>query len=148
MIFRSRSINVSAISFVLSLCAIFLFAETAMAQTITKAELLANAAKMKEKIVKIGQGNDATLVRRDGKEYYGTLSSIEDEVVLIRDVDLKDTIELNYQEITKVSKGYGERRAWNGKRIPPNKRRIGLIIAAAAIAVPVAIVLASMSKQE
>jgi hypothetical protein len=127
-------------SFCLSLTLLFHVSAQAQNANITSAQLAADAQKMKEEVVKIGQGNDITIVRRDGQEFYGTISKIEDDFVSISEVDLKAKIEIDYQQIKKVSKGYGHKKAWNGKRIPPRKYAIGLIIGAAAILIPIILV--------
>jgi hypothetical protein len=95
---------------------------------------------VKERILKIGRGNDVTIVRRDGREFYGRIESIEDDHVSIYEVDLKAKIEINDEQIKKASKGYGSTRAWNGKRIPPKKRLIGLIIGIGVLILPVILI--------
>jgi hypothetical protein len=112
------------------------------------AQLAAESRKIKDQIAKIGSGNDITIVRRDGQEFYGSILSINDESVVVREVDLKANVEINYQDIKKVSKGYGSAKAWNGKRIPPKKHKIGLIAGLAAIVVPVIIVLISLGNEK
>jgi hypothetical protein len=127
----------------LSLTLLFLVPAQAQNPNSNTAQLSAMAQKMKDRVVKIGQGNDVTIVRNDGQEFYGTISKIEDDFVSISEVDLKTNVEINYQQIKKVSKGYGHKRALNGKRIPPRKYAIGLIIGAAAILIPIIIVASS-----
>jgi hypothetical protein len=58
----------------------------------------------------------------------------------IYEVDLKAKIEIKYEQIKKASKGYGSTRAWNGKRIPPKKRLIGLIIGIGVLILPVILI--------
>jgi hypothetical protein len=101
---------------------------------------------IKERIGKIGRGKDVTIVRRDGREFYGRIESIEDDRVSIYEVDLKAKVEINFDQIKKVSKGYGNSRAWNGKRIPPKKHMIGLLIGIGAIILPI-ILLASQKDR-
>jgi threonine dehydratase len=129
-------------------CAIFpAFAQDPGPKSGASVKLAEETEKIKGKIVKIGAGNDITIVRRDGQEFYGTISKIADDYVTVSDVDLKANVEIYYQQVRKVSKGYGNSKAWNGKRIPPKKHAIGLILGAAAIAIPVIIVLVSMRKE-
>src|SRR5262245_13939066 len=106
-------------------------------------KLAAETKKAKEQISKIGPGNDVTIVRRDGQEFYGRIEKIEDDLVAIYDVDLKAKVEIRFEQIKQVSKGYGHTRAWNGKRIPPKKRRIGLMVGLAALVVPIILVAAA-----
>jgi hypothetical protein len=106
------------------------------AQTLTQ-----DAAKARDKIVKLGVGKDVTLVRRDGREFYGSIVEIKPDAVMVDEVDMKVRIELRFDELKKVAEGYGSSRAWNGTRIPPKKHRIGLILGTAAIAIPLILVL-------
>jgi hypothetical protein len=114
------------------------------AQTPPKSDAASKLAeetkKVKERILKISRGNDVTIVRRDGREFYGRIESLEDDRVSIYEVDLKAKIEIYFEEIKKVSKGYGSTRAWNGKRIPPKKRLIGLIIGIGVLILPVILI--------
>lgn len=103
-------------------------------------KLAAETKKVKEQIREIGPGKDVTIVRRDGQHFYGAIERIEDDLVAIYDVDLKAKVEIYFEQIKKVSKGYGHARAWNGKRIPPKKRRIGLIIGLAVLVLPLILV--------
>jgi hypothetical protein len=96
--------------------------------------------RIKERILKIGPGNDVTIVRRDGREFYGRIESIGDDGVSIYEVDLKVKVEISFDQIKNVSKGYGSTRAWNGKRIPPKKRLIGLIIGIGVLILPVILI--------
>jgi len=106
-------------------------------------KLAAETKKIKEQISKIGPVKDVTIIRRDGQEFYGRIEKIEDDFVVIYDVDLKAKVEIHFEDIKQVSKGYGHTRAWNGKRIPPKKRQIGLIIGLAAIVVPIILLAAA-----
>lgn len=103
----------------------------------------AKAQEMKEKIQKISVGGDITIIDKKEREFYGVVLRIEDERAVIREVDLKKTIEINYADMKKVLKDYGASRSWDGRRIRPKKHFIGLVVGAAAILVPVALVVAS-----
>lgn len=116
-------------------------AQTPAPRSDASVKLAADTQKAREQIAKIGSGNEITIVRRDGQEFYGSVLKIDDDSVIVNDADLKANVEIPYQQIVKVSKGYGHSRAWNGKRIPPRKHLIGLIIAAAvAIILPIIVV--------
>lgn len=106
----------------------------------TASKLAAETIVVKERILKIGLGHDVTIARRDGQEFYGRIERIEDDHVIIYEVDLKAKVEIYFEQIKKVSKGYGSTRAWNGKRIPPKKRMIGLIIGASVLIVPIILI--------
>ena len=103
-------------------------AQTPPPRSNASAQLATETQKIEEQIAKIGVGSDVTIVRRDGQEFYGSIGNIDSDSVFIRDVELKANVEINYQQIKKVSKGYGNSRALNGKRIPPKRHLIGLIV--------------------
>lgn len=111
-------------------------------------QLDAASEKVKKQIMKIGQGKDITVKTKNGRMLYGSITNIESDLVLINDIDQKQLVEIKYSEITKVLKGYSNDRDLNGNRIPIKKRHIGLIIAAAAIIIPVVIVLSSLSNEQ
>ena len=101
--------------------------------------------KNKKRIFDIGRGNEITIVRRGSKEFYGTITDIGDDSVAVSEVDLKVQVDIPYEQISKVEKGYGDGRGFSGKRISPHKHRIGLIIIGATAAA-VAIFLISVLK--
>jgi hypothetical protein len=106
-------------------------------------QVSAQIQKLKNQIEKIGRGNDITVILLDGKHHYGSILSIEDELVLINDVDRNQAVEINYRTIRKVRKNYGVNRDLNGNRIAPRKNFIGLVLGSAAIIIPVIILAAS-----
>ncbi|HEY3038480.1 MAG TPA: hypothetical protein VGJ66_07065 [Pyrinomonadaceae bacterium] len=138
---RRRLTVTLLVSFALAMCNVVPLLQ---AQTPPKSDAASKLAeetkKVKERILKISRGNDVTIVRRDGREFYGRIESLEDDRVSIYEVDLKAKIEIYFEEIKKVSKGYGSTRAWNGKRIPPKKRLIGLIIGIGVLILPVILI--------
>ncbi|MBX7173483.1 MAG: hypothetical protein K1X72_21120 [Pyrinomonadaceae bacterium] len=108
------------------------------------AKLDTKAQKVKDEITKIGRFGEITVIDNDGKEFYGSVLEINDNSVKIHEVDLKADMEIKYERIKKIRKGYGDAKAWNGKRIPTRKHILGLVIGAAAIiAVPVIILATS-----
>jgi hypothetical protein len=103
-------------------------------------KLAAETKEVKERILKIGLGHDVTIVRRDGQEFYGRIERIEDAFVVLYEIDLKANVEIHFEQIKKVSKGYGSSRAWNGKRIPPKKRMLGLFIGISVLILPIVLI--------
>lgn len=117
---------------------------TAQTPTGEAAEQLdAKAQEAKNKIVKIGVGNDITIVDKDGNEFYGSVKEIGASSVSINEVDQKVKVEINYVRIKKVRKDYGATRGYNGKRFSPRRSFIGLAIGAAVIIIIPAIILAT-----
>lgn len=101
-------------------------------------KLEAETKKVKEKIAKIGIGNDITIYMRNGKEFYGTVHAVDDNFVRISEVDLNVMLEARYDEIKSVAKGYGFGKTIDGRRIPPKKSLIrGAIIVGAIIGIGV-----------
>lgn len=103
----------------------------------------AQVQKLKNQIEKIGRGNDVTIITTDGKRHYGSILNIEDDLVFINDVDRNETVEIKYRTIQKVRKNYGVNRDLNGNRIAPRKNLFGILIASAAILIPIIILAAS-----
>ena len=104
--------------------------------------------KVRKQLVKIGSGKDVTVILNDEREFYGSLKSIDADTFLLFDVDGKQLLNIKYDEVKRVRKGYGHKDFITGKRISPNKALIGMIIGAAAILIPVVIVVASMSREK
>src|SRR5438552_2842521 len=122
MIMRIRSITSSPLFICFSVCFSLVFfltfsipAQTPAPRSDASIQLAAETQKIKDQIVKIGTGSEITIVRRDGQEFYGSIEKIDTDSVILRDADLKANVEIIYQQIKKVSKGYGHSRAWNGK---------------------------------
>ncbi|HEX3101020.1 MAG TPA: hypothetical protein VHQ01_04475, partial [Pyrinomonadaceae bacterium] len=108
-------------------------------------KLEAETKKNKERILKIGLSKDVTIHRRGGGDLVGTITEIKDESVVVRDADLRANADIRYEQIKNVEKGYSDARGINGQRIPPKKRRIGLIIVG-AVAAGVAVFIISVLR--
>jgi hypothetical protein len=113
---------------------------SAGAQSNTTAD--SQTEKINAKVGKIGMGKDATVTMRSGDDYHGSIKSIAADSFVIYEVDLKQPLEFKYAEVKRVQSGYGHSRDLHGRRIPPHKQRIGLIVGLAAILVPVIVVVA------
>ncbi|MCB1023795.1 MAG: hypothetical protein KDB79_05375 [Acidobacteria bacterium] len=113
-------------------------------QTIALSE---NALKFRKKIRKIGRFGDLTVVIKNGNELYGSVDSIGDETFFINEVDKKQKLEVNYEEIKNVWKNYGSSRARNGKRIRPRKRWIATaILLGVVVVLPIVLVGTSLDE--
>lgn len=106
-------------------------------------QLDAKAQKNKDKVTKIGQGNDITIIKKNGKEFYGSVTSIESNLVLISEIDHEEIIEIRYQEIKKVRKGYGVSRNRFGNRIPTGRNAAALIVLSGLMILPFILLAAS-----
>lgn len=124
----------TATCFLLVFCLFYAGVIVTQAQTssnINKSEnkLDSQSEKIKKNVEKIGQGNDITILLYDRKELYGSVKSIEADLILIYEVDAKKLLEIKYTEIRKVSKGYPE-IGINGKRKKLSKKSKFLAYAA------------------
>jgi len=90
----------------------------------------ARSEKLKKRVEKIGIGGKITAVRLDGRDFYGSVSSIELEGFQMVEVDSRQTVSFKYAELEKIHKGDGERNLITGKRANP--RRGWLYVAAIA----------------
>ena len=80
--------------------------------------------KLKQQIEKIGVGQKIALILLKGDEYYGTIAQIGVSEVQIVEVDLKQLISIQYDQLKKVRKGYGRLNSISGKRVNPRANRI------------------------
>ncbi len=99
----------------------------------------AKAQEIKDQITKIGLRGDITIIGNNRREFYGSILKIEDESVSIDEIDQKVIVEIKYRDIKKVRKDYGSAKNRFGNRIRPRKRLIGIIIASAALLIPIII---------
>ncbi len=88
----------------------------------------AETEKLKQQVEKIGIGRKITVIRLDGREFYGSVGSIEADGFQVDEVDLKQAVSFKYNELKKVRKGYGGKNYAVGKRVKPGR---GLLIGAA-----------------
>jgi hypothetical protein len=98
------------------------------------------AEKIKAKVTRLGEGKDITLTLLNGDVYHGSIRAVEDNGFKLFEVDMNQVIECKYSQARKIESGYGHSRDMYGRRIPPRKHWIGLILAAAVLAVPLIIV--------
>ena len=81
----------------------------------------ANIDRIKQRVTKFGVGNKIT-VRMGGKEFYGTIQSIDAAGFQIYEVDQKHTVDFRYDEVDQVAKGYGTLDPLSGKRVRNQKK--------------------------
>jgi len=104
-----------------------------------QAALDPQAEKIKTKVNKIGVGRDVTVRLKTDDEYHGSVRTVTADGFTVYEVDLKQSLDLKFTDVKKVQEGYGHSRDRHGRRIPPSKLLIGLLIGAAAIIVPIVI---------
>lgn len=98
------------------------------------------AERIKAKVTRLGVGKDITLTLLNRDLYHGSIHAVENDGFKLYEVDLKQVIECKYDQARKVESGYGHSRDVYGRRIPPRKHWIGLIVLTAVLAIPLIIV--------
>jgi small nuclear ribonucleoprotein (snRNP)-like protein len=99
------------------------------------------AQKIKRYIEKYGLSEKVSVRLKNGEELYGTILQINDEDFTISEVDVKQTITIQYKNVKKVWKGYGGKLI-TGKRQNPRKSIwiglgvLGGLIALVALSIP------------
>ena len=119
-------------------------AQDTAAKSDASAKLAAETQRIKEKIVKIGTGNDITIVRRDGQSFHGAITTIGTDSVTVNEVDLRANVELNYQQIKQVDRGYSRASPLTGKRLPPKTRKTVAWIALGGLVVLVTVLVVGL----
>jgi hypothetical protein len=108
-----RYFHVAALTFAL------VFADGAPAYCQSPQNNPASSAQIqivKDQVQKIGMGEDVTVILVSGMEYYGAISKIESDSFEIDEVDLKQMVTIDYANVKKVEKGYGQMNSSTGKR--------------------------------
>jgi hypothetical protein len=108
-----------------------------------KSKEAAAAEEVKRKIVAMGIASRVTVVLKNGNEYYGAISGIEDDRFQLSEIDLKREVAIGYTDVKKVRSGFGNPNPLNGKRWHPAWHIAGLAIAAGLLVVTIAAAAAS-----
>ena len=95
------------------------------------------AREIKNQIIKIGEKNDITIIGKNKREFYGSVLEIKDTSVSIKEIDQKVIVEINYQQIKKVRKGYGSSKNRFGNRIPTRTTVIATAVIAGLLILPI-----------
>jgi hypothetical protein len=102
------------------------------------------ALKIKAEVSRIAIDGKLTVRKIDGTEYHGRLQAIEPEQFSIREVDLKTTVTIPYDQVEQVRKNYGGKGA-GGQRVNPKKN---LIVAAVTLGVLFTILIVALAKDK
>jgi hypothetical protein len=81
------------------------------------------AQRVRAAIDNLPVGGRMTVQTLNGRELHGNLSAIDPESFSMREVDLKTSLTLRYDEVEKVTKDYG-RKGFAGRRVSPRRRLI------------------------
>jgi hypothetical protein len=98
--------------------------------------------QIKSQLRKIGIGGTVTLFMKNSDEFHGTISQLDDDSLQIAEVDRRATFTVKLVDIRKVRQGLGYVNVFTGRRVTRSHtaRIFGLILATAAIALPVILV--------
>jgi hypothetical protein len=99
-------------------------------------QLEAKAQEIKNQIIKIGQNNDITIIGKNRREFYGSVLEIKDDSVSINEIDQKAMVEIKYQNIKKVRKGYRSAKTASGKRVSRVRSIIPLAVVIGSLLLP------------
>jgi hypothetical protein len=140
-----RYFQVAAITFALT------FAESAPAYCQSPQNNPASGPdiqRVKEQVEKIGSGEDVTVILFSGVEYYGAISKIEPDSFEIAEVDLRQMVTIDYTEVMRVEKGYGQMNSSTGKREKPLsvKSHSGLIFLIVGIGASIGMMILAFKK--
>ncbi len=145
MIIKFATIDLKSIVFFAMLMLCSFTAISAQTMPNNPVPLNAKTQKIKDEITKIGRWGEITIIDKDSKEFYGSVLAVNENSVQIHDVDLKADVEIKYERIKKIRKGYGDDKNVYGKRIP-NKTRFWGFIIGVGVAVVLPIVLVANMK--
>jgi len=102
------------------------------------------AQRIKNDVSQIPIDGKLTVKKLDGTEYHGKLQSIETDEFSIREVDLKKTIIIRYDQVDQVRKNYGHKGA-SGGRVGTRKN---WIVAGVTIGVIFTILIVALAKDK
>jgi len=77
------------------------------------------ADEIKKKVLAMGIASRVTVVIKNGNEYYGSISVIDDDRFQISEIDLKREVTIEYTDVMKIRSGFGNPNPMNGKRWRP-----------------------------
>jgi sRNA-binding regulator protein Hfq len=100
--------------------------------------------KVKRTVSKVGVAQKITIFLKNGDTLHGTVAQIGEDSFQISEVDMRQTLAVQYVEVKKVRSGYGGINLFTGKRAsPPRGTRIALFSALAVVLALPIIVLAT-----
>jgi hypothetical protein len=87
----------------------------------------AQPASIRDQLRDYAIGGRMTVHMCDGRDLHGNLSAIDTDFFTLREVDLKATFDIRYDEVRSIEKNYG-RPGFGGRRVSPRKQVIGAVI--------------------
>jgi hypothetical protein len=105
---------------------------------------VSETAKTKAKIAKLGVGTDVTVVGRAGKTFHGSIGKVGDDSFSVNEVDLKANVEIRYDQVKRLEKGYTPASPITGHRTSHKTQRIIGFAALGALVVVVVVVISAL----
>jgi hypothetical protein len=102
--------------------------------------LSVQAAKIRAMVKGLGPGEQLSVLMKDGAEYHGSLVASGPESFSLSEADEKRTVEVHYEGVKKVRRGYGGYNSVTGRHVDPVRSRVVFIGVLVALVVVVAIV--------
>jgi hypothetical protein len=100
------------------------------------------SAKIRTKVEKLRVGHKITVKLKNGDDYHGAISKINDTNFEVVEVDLRQTVSFAYWEVKKVRGAYGSKNIF-GQRIKP---KTGAIVGVGVLGGLLALILLSIPK--
>ena len=91
--------------------------------------------KIRDKIKALAPGDKVTIVRKDKPSYHGDLRKVDDRSFSVYEVDEKQIVTVQYEEVRKVRHGYGGYNSISGRHVDPLHSRIAVIALAGSLVV-------------
>jgi hypothetical protein len=115
-----------SIAILISVC---LTLQPSFAQSASQAstQLDQHAEKVKREVEKIGIARKITVILKTGAESYGSVAQIDDTTFRIAEVDLRQEMTFEYQEVKKVRPNFGGKNYISGQRPNPLWGKIALV---------------------
>jgi hypothetical protein len=93
----------------------------------------------------LSAGAEVTLLMKGKPEYHGDLRDSGERSFSLYEVDEKQTITIQYEDVKKVRLGYGGYNSVAGRHVDPARSRIVVIAVVAGLVVIVALVVHAKS---
>src|SRR5258708_24200316 len=121
---------------------LFLCASVAQGQQ-GGATLSASAIKIRYRIRSLARGEEVTILMKGRPSYHGDLREAGDRSFSVYEVDEKQSVTIQYEDVKKVSPGYRGYNSVTSRHVNPLHSRIAIVaLAGALVAIVVAVAVA------
>ena len=98
------------------------------------------AQKIHDEVRSLSVGAEVTLLMKGKPEYHGDLRESGERSFSLYEVDEKQTLTIQYEDVKKVRLGYGGYNSVAGRHVDPARSRIAVVAVLAGLVVIVALV--------